>query len=160
MQLQIFHLTISNFTLRCMEHSLHLAAKHFVKSLHHFPARIVTPQELTPAILLQMLTLMMTTMKTLTLVIHLGKRLPWSSRYEFCRYTKTFSVLTPALEIHKSPQARSFFRATCSQVGITPLELLLWIRTCWGSLFKFLECFLLLKAVRNLSFTSVTPLTP
>lgn len=55
-----------------------------------------------------------------------------------------------ALQIRKSPQARSFFRATCSQVGIKPLELLLWIRTRWGSLFKFLERFLLLKSVRDL----------
>ena len=47
-----------------------------------------------------------------------------------------------------SPQARAFFRAMCSQVGITLLELLLWIRTRWGSLFKFLNRFILLKVVR------------
>jgi hypothetical protein len=43
-----------------------------------------------------------------------------------------------------------FFRATCSQVKIKPLELLLWIRTRWGSLFTFLERFIQLKAVREL----------
>ena len=46
-----------------------------------------------------------------------------------------------------SPQARAFFHAMCSQVGITLLELLLWIHTRWGSLFKFLNHFILLKAV-------------
>jgi hypothetical protein len=41
-----------------------------------------------------------------------------------------------------------FFRAICVQVNIKPLELLLWIRTRWGSLFTFLERFILLQAVR------------
>ena len=48
-----------------------------------------------------------------------------------------------------SPQARAFFRAMCSQVSITLLELILWICTRWGSLFKFLDRFILLKAVRS-----------
>jgi hypothetical protein len=61
-------------------------------------------------------------------------------------------LLTFTLQVHKSPQARMFFQGTCSQVGITPWELLLWIRTHWGSLFKFLERFLYLKTV------STTPL--
>jgi hypothetical protein len=59
-------------------------------------------------------------------------------------------LLTFTLQVRKSPQARMFFRGTCSQVGITPQELLLWIRTCWGSLFKFLECFLYLKTVSTM----------
>ena len=53
------------------------------------------------------------------------------------------------VKVRKSPQARAFFRATCSQVGIMPLELLLWIRTRWGSLFKFIEHFIHLKAVHQ-----------
>lgn len=59
------------------------------------------------------------------------------------------------LQIHKSPQARSFFHATCTQVGMSPLELLLWIHTCWGSLFDFLEHFLFLKTVHDLAAISV-----
>ena len=54
------------------------------------------------------------------------------------------------LQIRKSPQARSFFHATCAQVGMTPLELMLWIHTRWGSLFDFLERFLFLKTVHGL----------
>jgi hypothetical protein len=53
------------------------------------------------------------------------------------------------LQIRKSPQARAFFRATCTQVNIPQLELLLWIRTRWGSLFSFLDRFMKLKAVRR-----------
>jgi hypothetical protein len=44
---------------------------------------------------------------------------------------------------------RAFFHGTCSQLNIPPLELLLWVRTRWGSLFKFLERFIQLKAVRS-----------
>ena len=58
------------------------------------------------------------------------------------------------LQIRKSPQARAFFRATCAQVGTTPLELLLWIRTRWGSLYSFLERFITLKLVCLLSLKS------
>ncbi|KAJ6508646.1 hypothetical protein C8R45DRAFT_968129 [Mycena sanguinolenta] len=38
-----------------------------------------------------------------------------------------------------SPQAREFFKACCVQVGLTPLELLLWVRTRWASLYKCLS---------------------
>ena len=44
-----------------------------------------------------------------------------------------------------SPQARTFFKSSCSQVGIKPLELLLWIRTRWASLYKFLDRLLTLR---------------
>jgi hypothetical protein len=38
-----------------------------------------------------------------------------------------------------SPQARTFFKSSCVQVGIKPLELILWIRTRWASLYKFID---------------------
>ncbi|KAF8263978.1 hypothetical protein EI94DRAFT_1703590 [Lactarius quietus] len=34
---------------------------------------------------------------------------------------------------------------SCTQVGILPLDHLLWICTCWGSLYNFLEHFIKLK---------------
>jgi hypothetical protein len=58
------------------------------------------------------------------------------------------------LQIRKSPQARAFFRAMCTQVKIPQLELLLWIRTRWGSLYSFLARFMKLKAVRRLLLLS------
>ncbi|KAF9004688.1 hypothetical protein BDQ17DRAFT_1325506 [Cyathus striatus] len=48
-------------------------------------------------------------------------------------------------QIHKSPQAQAYFKSTCSQVNIKPLELLLWICTQWASLYKFLEYFTFLQ---------------
>ncbi|KAH9983406.1 hypothetical protein BJV77DRAFT_1072911 [Russula vinacea] len=38
-------------------------------------------------------------------------------------------VLAFVKQIQMSPQARMFFKSSCSQVGIKPLELLLWICT-------------------------------
>jgi len=40
-----------------------------------------------------------------------------------------------------------FFQLSCLQVGIKPLELLLWIRTRWASLYKFLVRLILLRLV-------------
>jgi hypothetical protein len=40
-----------------------------------------------------------------------------------------------------------FFKSSCSQVGVQPLELLLWIRTRWASLYKFLDRLLMLRKV-------------
>lgn len=50
-------------------------------------------------------------------------------------------------QIRMSPQARAFFESTCEQVGITPLGLILWIRTRWASLYQFLDRFISLRKV-------------
>jgi hypothetical protein len=47
-----------------------------------------------------------------------------------------------------SPQAKMFFRSSCTQVGVEPRELLLWVRTRWASLYKFLDRILTLRRVR------------
>jgi hypothetical protein len=158
----------SNVNLRCMEHSLHLAAKHFVQTIapHSGKKRgtsgtdtggdpasddedhdgddedddqdedFITGDSLGKAIAL---------VKQVSFL--------WPYLHVFCINTRA--------QICKSPQAWAFFRATCSQVGIAPLELLLWIRTRWGSLFKFLERFIQLKAVRFIlpSYLLSFPLT-
>ncbi|KAJ7713560.1 hypothetical protein B0H16DRAFT_1435997, partial [Mycena metata] len=38
-----------------------------------------------------------------------------------------------------SPQAREFFKKCCMQVGLSPLEVLLWVRTRWASLYRALD---------------------
>ena len=68
---------------------------------------------------------------------------------QVCYLPSRLHKLKYAIQIRKSPQARAFFRASCAQVKIEPLELLLWIRTRWGSLFSFLERFIKLKSVRG-----------
>ncbi|KAK2461047.1 hypothetical protein APHAL10511_006936 [Amanita phalloides] len=42
-------------------------------------------------------------------------------------------------QIWTSAQARAFFQSSCIQVGLPPLELLLWVHTRWGSLYTFLD---------------------
>lgn len=51
------------------------------------------------------------------------------------------------IKIRMSPQAKMFFRSSCSQVNVKPLELLLWVRTRWASLYKFLDRVLSLRKV-------------
>ena len=46
------------------------------------------------------------------------------------------------LQIWMSPQARAFFRQMCEQVNVSKLELKLWVRTRWVSLYDFLDCML------------------
>jgi hypothetical protein len=50
-------------------------------------------------------------------------------------------------QIRASPQARTFFKSSCAQVGVPALELLLWIRTRWASLYQFLDRILFLLKV-------------
>ena len=57
-----------------------------------------------------------------------------------------FNVYT-VLQIHKSPQARAFFKKCCTEASVTFMELLRWIRTRWASLFKMLKRMLQLRKV-------------
>lgn len=52
-------------------------------------------------------------------------------------------------QICASPQARAFFKKSCQQVGVPILQLLLWIRTRWASLYAFLDRLLTLKGVNH-----------
>ena len=61
-----------------------------------------------------------------------------------------------SIQIRASPQAHTFFHASCTQVNIQPLELLLWIRTRWASLYRFLNRLLILRKV---SFPNYAPCT-
>jgi hypothetical protein len=141
-----------------MEHSLHLAAKHFVQTVapHHKKQGTSAgdsegdsdsdggedDNDNSKAI---------DAGDSLGKAIALVKQVGDSTALRF-------SLLT-LLQIRKSPQARAFFRATCTHVKIDPLELLLWIRTRWGSLFSFLERFIKLRAVCLPSFSNLKPLS-
>jgi len=51
------------------------------------------------------------------------------------------------LQIRKSPQARAFFTACCEEVEVPLLQLLLWVKTRWASLYNFLDHILVLRKV-------------
>lgn len=128
-----------------MEHSLHLAAKHFVESI-------------APGLSKQHGTFGTDTEGVLA---EDNEGDECDDDDDIDAADSLGKVIALVKQIRKSPQARAFFRMSCSQVGIAPLELLSWIRTRWGSLFKFLERFILLKAVRS-TFLSLSEsyLTP
>jgi hypothetical protein len=114
-----------------MEHSLHLVAKHFVESI-------------APGLSRQHSTFVTGTEGVLA-EDNEGNEGDDDDNIDAAdSLGKAISLVK---QIRKSPQARALFCLSCSQVGIAPLELLSWIRTQWGSLFKFLKHFILLKAV-------------
>ena len=51
------------------------------------------------------------------------------------------------MQIFKSPQACAFFKKCCTETGVTFMELLMCIWTCWALLFKMLEWMLWLCKV-------------
>ena len=68
---------------------------------------------------------------------------------QVCCHYIAFRIPFHGPQIRRSPQARAFFKQSCREVDIPTLELLTWIRTCWASLFNFLDRILMLKLVRN-----------
>jgi hypothetical protein len=65
--------------------------------------------------------------------------------------TCTFACIALTLyrQIRKSPQARAFFRQVCDDVNIPRLELKLWVRTRWASLYDFLDRMIKLRLAVN-----------
>ena len=51
-------------------------------------------------------------------------------------------------QIRKSPQACAFFKTSCRETDVPELELVQFVRTCWASMFTFLERLLKLQKVR------------
>jgi hypothetical protein len=60
-------------------------------------------------------------------------------------------VLILYRQIRKSPQARAFFRQVCDDVNVVRLELKLWVRTRWASLYDFLDRMIKLRPVSTYS---------
>ncbi|KAH9007830.1 hypothetical protein EDB84DRAFT_1447292 [Lactarius hengduanensis] len=49
---------------------------------------------------------------------------------------KAIALIT---QIRRSPQANSYFQTVCAEEGVKPLELKKWVRTRWGSMYDLLE---------------------
>lgn len=62
-------------------------------------------------------------------------------------------------QVRASPQAKTFFGTMCVEEGLTPLELIKWIRTRWGSMYDLVDRVLLDRTVCfHFSNTSWMPL--
>ncbi|RDB19397.1 hypothetical protein Hypma_013487 [Hypsizygus marmoreus] len=52
-------------------------------------------------------------------------------------------------QLRSSPQARTFFAKMCKEEGLTPLQLIKWIRTRWRSMYDLIDCALTVKQAIN-----------
>jgi hypothetical protein len=57
------------------------------------------------------------------------------------------NALTTFTQVHASPQAKVFFATMCHEEGLTPLELIKWVRTRWGSMYDLIDRVLVNRAV-------------
>ncbi|KIK78943.1 hypothetical protein PAXRUDRAFT_16598 [Paxillus rubicundulus Ve08.2h10] len=48
-------------------------------------------------------------------------------------------VLALINQVRISPQAQTYFETVCKEEGLTPLQLIKWIRTQWGSMYDLIE---------------------
>ena len=134
----------SNLNWRCMEHLLHLAVKHFVQTIapHSHKKCGAACDEY----------------KSNSASDGNDNNDNDNDDHAVDVGNSLGKAIALVKQIQKSPQARAFFCAMCCQVKIKPLELLLWIWTCWGSLFTFLEQFINLKAVHELLLSTISHL--
>ncbi|KAJ7882821.1 hypothetical protein B0H14DRAFT_2565212 [Mycena olivaceomarginata] len=66
------------------------------------------------------------------------------------RWDAVGKILALIKQIRMAPQARAFFKKCCTQAGVLVLELLLWVRTQWASLYKRLDGCLILRSLTSM----------
>lgn len=113
----------------CMEHSLHLAAKHFI-------------QKVAPGLGSDVICKNLSDTSTRP---GLENSVDNSDEEGFDSGDSLGKAIALVNRMRNSPQARAYFKEACKQVGIPQLEFVTWIRTRWGSLYKFLDRFLKLQ---------------
>jgi hypothetical protein len=77
----------------------------------------------------------------------LGKALALVNQVSLLSTTHSVTYLCP--QIRASPQAKVFFAKCCFEEDIPVLELIKWIRTRWGSMHDFIERLTSCKAVKT-----------
>jgi len=55
--------------------------------------------------------------------------------------------LSSFIQVRASPQAKTFFATMCHEEGLKPLELIKWVRTCWGSMYDLIDRILANRSV-------------
>jgi hypothetical protein len=58
-------------------------------------------------------------------------------------------ILAFVNQVRSSPQARTYFGRLCGEEGITPLQLLKWVRTRWASLYDLITRLLDVRPVSH-----------
>ncbi|KAG0701880.1 ribonuclease H-like domain-containing protein [Suillus ampliporus] len=97
----------------CMEHTLHLAAKHFVEDIAPTPASILNKNAADDD--------------------------EDDETTDFEVADTVGKALALVMQVRKSPQVRMYFQKCCAEVNEPNLKLLKWIHTQWASLFSMME---------------------
>ncbi|KAF9004669.1 hypothetical protein BDQ17DRAFT_1354476 [Cyathus striatus] len=109
-----------------MEHALHLAAKHFVETIAPTTSTAIT--------------------KKVRAALKKSSRRGDLDLDELDHELAEINLDEPDTDGNSESDnedfsfPHTFFKSTCTQVDIDPLELLLWVRTRWALLYQFLEC--------------------
>ncbi|KAF7372957.1 hypothetical protein MSAN_00502900 [Mycena sanguinolenta] len=133
--------------MMCVEHAVHIASKHFVATVAPTPQKSLNKKirscrtrygELDAD-------------EVAKILASFGEDEEDEENGEGSEWTAGDAIgkiLALIKQIRMSPQARTFFKKCCNQSDVPVLELLLWVRTRWVSLYKCLDrCLTLRKAI-------------
>ncbi|KAK6971364.1 ribonuclease H-like domain-containing protein [Favolaschia claudopus] len=136
--------------VRCMEHSVHLAAKHFITRVSPISAKAVVAKakKLRKELKAANPDLDDDEIDAL-LAAEDEEENEESDEDNEGEVAKPKDALGKALalvkQVRASPQAQAFFKKMCAESGTPVLQLLGWIRTRWASMFTFLDRLILLR---------------
>ncbi|KAG2035448.1 hypothetical protein BDR03DRAFT_983731 [Suillus americanus] len=128
--------------IRCQEHVLNLAARHFVDGV------LPTPQ----AALMRKICQAVDNgndAELNTLTQELASMEVDNDDNDGTSFDAGDSLGKGLALIEQSPQARAFFQKACQEENVPQLELLQWVRTCWALLYKCLDHMLILCCAVN-----------
>ncbi|KDQ48994.1 hypothetical protein JAAARDRAFT_201236 [Jaapia argillacea MUCL 33604] len=138
----------AEWRIMCLEHAIHLRAKHFVEDIAPTvsskvlkkvrdafkKARSSDGEDLD----LEVLNEELGGLEGVDVAEDAGD----GDEEEFDVADAVRKALALVTQIRKSSQACAYFCKTCKEVNVPLLQLLLWIQTWWASLYDFLDCML------------------
>ena len=60
--------------------------------------------------------------------------------------------LSSFIQVHTSPQVKTFFATMCHEEGLKPLELIKWVRTHCGSMYNLIDHILANRSVSYMEY--------
>ncbi|KAK7025717.1 HAT family dimerization domain-containing protein [Favolaschia claudopus] len=138
--------------VRCMEHAVHLAAKHFIDHVSPISAKAVVAKakKLRKELKAANPDLDDDEIDTLLAAEDDGPEDDGGENDGNEDEPRPKDALGKALAlIRASPQAQAFFKKMCVEADVPALQLLGWIRTRWALMFTFLDRLILLRLAVN-----------
>ncbi|KAJ7438162.1 ribonuclease H-like domain-containing protein [Mycena latifolia] len=139
--------------MMCIEHAVHIAAKHFVETVAPTPPKPLH-KKIRKLLHEACSSGELNEEDVATIISSLGgdkDEVPEAEdNDQWTTGDAVGKILALIKQIRMSPQAREFFRKCCVQASVPELELLLWVRTRWASLYKCLDRVLTLQKAIHL----------